>query len=64
MAKSVKNKLSFVPSAAIEGKFRVVNTHLPVLHSKIGKVDFRVITLEQAEQLVEAGTDYLVKVKK
>ncbi len=53
------NKLSFIPSPAIEGKFRVINTHMPKLHSRIGEIDFRVITLEQAEKLVKAGTRYL-----
>lgn len=60
-SKKVKVALSFEPSPAIEGRFRVVNTHLPILHSKIGKIDFRTITLEQAEALVSAGTSYLVK---
>lgn len=51
--------LSFIPSPAIEGKYRIVNTHMPILHSRIGLIDFRAITLEQAEKLVAAGTRYL-----
>ncbi|MFD2163681.1 hypothetical protein ACFSJU_14825 [Paradesertivirga mongoliensis] len=57
-------KLNFEISALIKGKFEVINTHLPVLHSRIGMVDFRTMTEEQAERLVAAGTRYLRKVKK
>lgn len=55
-------KLTFAPSPHIEGKFKVVKTTFPILHSKIGRLDFRDITLEQAEALVAAGTIYLVRV--
>lgn len=55
----------FKLSEVLQGKYKVVNTHLPMLHHpKLGLVDFRSITVEQAEALIEAGTDYLVKIKK
>lgn len=53
------NKLSFTPSPAIEGKFRVVNTHMPMLHSRIGLIDFRIISEEQAQALVDYGCIYI-----
>lgn len=56
-------KLRFEVSKAIEGKFEVVNTSLPCLESKIGLVDFRKITLNQAERLFAKGTRYLKKVE-
>jgi len=52
-------KKQFTLSPALEGKFEVINTTSPVLHSRIGDVDFRTMTVDQAEQLVKAGTDYL-----
>jgi hypothetical protein len=52
----------FKLSPELEGKFEVVNTTLSALHSRIGYVDFRTMTLEQAEAMVEAGTDYLIRV--
>lgn len=60
------SKLTYKLSPEIEGKFEVVNTTLPAIHSRIGYVDFRTITLAQAEEMVKAGTDYLrpVPVKK
>jgi hypothetical protein len=57
-------KLAFKLSPELEGKFQVINTTLPALHSRIGYVDFRTITLAEAEELVKAGTDYLRPVKK
>jgi len=59
-------KLDFELSPELVGKYEVINTTLPVLHSRIGEVDFRTMTVDQAEQLVKAGTDYLraVPVKK
>jgi hypothetical protein len=48
----------------LKGKYKVVNTDLPVLHSRIGKIDFRTITEEEAEQLIAAGTSYLIKLNK
>ena len=56
------SKLSFTPSPLIEGKFRIVNTHMPVLHSKIGMVDFRTITEEQAEALVAYKCYYIERI--
>lgn len=44
------------------GKFEVVGTDLPVLQSKIGQIDFRTMTEEQAEALISAGTSYLKKI--
>lgn len=60
------SKFKFEVSKAIEGKFEVVNTSLPCLESRIGFIDFRYITLDQAEKLVQSGTRYLrrVQVKK
>ena len=55
-------KLDFKLSPELEGKFEVVNTTLPALHSRIGFVDFRTMTLEQAEALEKAGTAYLKRV--
>jgi hypothetical protein len=59
-------KANFQLSPELVGKFKVVNTTLPALHSRIGYVDFRTMTLDQAEALVKAGTRYLraVPVKK
>lgn len=57
-------KLKFEVSKAIEGKYQVINTHLPKLESRIGLVDFRTISLDQAERLVKAGTRYLRKIEK
>jgi hypothetical protein len=56
-------KLDFKLSPELEGVFKVVNTTCSALHSRIGYVDFRTMTLEQAEALEEAGTDYLVRIK-
>lgn len=54
----------FKLSAELEGKYKVL-THLPCLHhSQLGLVDFRTMTEEQAEQLIEAGTIYLKRIKK
>lgn len=59
------NKIEYTLSPAIEGKFEVVNTHLPIIiHPKLGSVDFRTITEEKADELVKVGTRYLVKVEK
>ncbi|MNL26538.1 hypothetical protein D3C87_1480670 [compost metagenome] len=57
-------KLSFILSPELEGEYEVVNTASPILHSRIGDIDFRRITKDQAEQLISAGTRYLVRVKK
>jgi hypothetical protein len=57
------NKLNFTPSTTIQGKFEVINTSDPILHSRIGVIDFRLISEAQAEQLVKAGTRYLKKLK-
>ncbi|RQO65085.1 hypothetical protein DBR40_24755 [Pedobacter sp. KBW01] len=47
-----------------EGKYKVVNTHLPTLYSPIGFIDFRTMTVEQAEALLKTETSYLIRVKK
>lgn len=57
-------ELKFEVSKAIKGKYEVINTHLPKLESRIGLIDFRTITLAQAERLVKSGTRYLRKIEK
>ena len=52
-------KQPFTLSPELEGKFEVINTTSPVLHSRIGDVDFRTMTVDQAEKLVKDGTRYL-----
>ncbi|SEM66153.1 hypothetical protein SAMN05192574_101378 [Mucilaginibacter gossypiicola] len=48
---------------ALEGKFKVVGTHCPiVLNTSIGDIDFRTLTEEQAEKLVTDGLPWLQKV--
>ena len=56
-------KLNWQVSPAIVGHYEVVNTILPILESKIGRVDFRYISLEKANELYAAGTRYLQKIK-
>jgi hypothetical protein len=53
-------KLLFSLPQDVADKYEVVNTTSPVLESRIGKIDFRTISLTQAEKLVAAGTRYLV----
>lgn len=60
---SVVKKVSWAVSPAIDGHYKVVNTDSPILHSKIGDIDFRSISLEAAEKLFQSGTRYLEKVK-
>lgn len=55
-------KQGYTVSPQIEGKFRVIGTTLPTLHTRIGYVDFRTITIEQAEAMIEAGTEYLERI--
>jgi hypothetical protein len=55
-------KLPFKLSQELEGKFKVVGTTLPILHSRIGEIDLRSATLDQAEALIKAGTDFLIRV--
>lgn len=57
----MSNKRNWMESPAIAGHFTVINTNLPILHSKVGKVDFRTITLEKANEVYESGTIYLKK---
>lgn len=57
-------KAKWTISPAIAGHYKVVNTDSPILHSKIGDIDFRKISLEVADKLFEAGTRYLQKVPK
>ena len=54
---------TFKLSPELVGKFEVVNTDSPLLCSRIGDVDFRYMTEAQAEQLIKAGTMYLVKLE-
>lgn len=56
-------KLNFEPSPAIKGKYKIVNTSFPIYHSKIGKIDFREITLDQAKALEEMKDPYIQKEK-
>lgn len=58
------DKLTFKPSEAIKGKFKVVNTTTPLIHFGGSLVDLRTITLEEAEQHVTNGIGYLEKAKK
>lgn len=55
-------KLDWVVSPAIAGYYDVVNTTSPLLHAKIGDIDFRKITLAQADLMYSQGTGYLKKV--
>lgn len=55
------SKLDWVASSAIAGHYEVINTHLPILESKIGRVDLRTISLEQADKIYTLGTRYLKK---
>ena len=55
-------KLDFIPSPEIKDKFKVVNTHLPIIRFK-SIVDLRTVTLAEAEELVADGFGYLEKVK-
>ena len=54
-------ELDFKLPAEVAAKYQVVNTTFPTLHSRIGDIDFRTITLEQAQALVKAGTSYLIE---
>lgn len=54
-------KLTWSVSPAIVEHFEVVNTHLPILESKIGRVDLRTLSLEKAEEIHKLGTRYLKK---
>ncbi len=56
-------KLPFKISSEIEGKFEVINTTSAILHSRIGDIDFRKITLVQAEELFKMGSRYIKRVK-
>ncbi|WP_312331918.1 hypothetical protein [Sphingobacterium sp.] len=56
-------KLNWQVSPAIVDHYEVVNTSSPILESKIGRVDFRYISLEKANELFTAGTRYLQKIK-
>lgn len=54
-------KRNWMESPEIIGHFTVINTDSPILHSKVGDVDFRTISLEKAKEVYESGTDYLKK---
>jgi len=51
--------LTFTPSPALDGKFKIVNTTVPIYHSKIGKFDLRTISAEDALRLVKSGSNYI-----
>lgn len=53
------NKLTFEPSAEIQGKYEIVNTVYPVFYSVYGVFDFRYITEKEAAFLVEKGCLYI-----
>lgn len=57
-------KRNWSVSPAIAGHYKVVNTESPILHSKIGDIDFRKVSLDDADRLFEKGTRYLEKIKK
>ncbi|MGJ1295539.1 hypothetical protein ACR777_15135 [Sphingobacterium spiritivorum] len=57
-------KLDWQVSPAIAGHYEVVNTTFPILESRIGRIDFRVITLDQANRIHELGSRYLKKISK
>lgn len=50
--------------AKLRKDYEVVNTHLPILESRIGRIDFRRLTKEQAEKLIKLDTRYLVRIEK
>lgn len=54
-------RLPWVLSPLIAEHYEVINTHLPILESKIGRVDLRSITLDQADRIHALGTRYLKK---
>ena len=56
-------KLQFTPSPAIDGFYKVVNTiQAKIISTRIGDVDLSIISLEDADRLYAAGTDYLEKI--
>lgn len=56
-----KVELKFAVSPEIADEYEVINTHLPILESKIGRIDFRTITKAKADELIKQGTMYLRK---
>lgn len=58
------SKRNWLESPEISGHFKVVNTDLPILHSKIGDIDFRKITLDQAQRLFDSGSRYIEKINR
>lgn len=57
-------KLNWALSPDIVDHYEVVNTISPILESKIGRIDFRHISLAQADEIFSRGTSYLKKIKK
>lgn len=57
-------KLTWALSSDIVDHYEVVNTSSPILESKIGRVDFRTMSLAVADDIFSKGTDYLKKIKK
>jgi hypothetical protein len=54
----------FTLSPELQGIYRVT-THVPLVHHPtLGLVDFRTMTAVQAEEMIKAGTIYLVRIKK
>jgi len=50
--------------AELASDYEVVNTTSPILESRIGRIDFRRLTKDQAEELIAKGSRYLRKVEK
>lgn len=56
-----EDNMNWQISKQIADHYEVINTHLPILESKIGRVDLRTITLDQADKIFSLGTRYLKK---
>lgn len=56
-------KRDWKESPEISGRFKIVNTDLYFLHSRIGNIDFRKITLDQAQKLFDNGSPYIEKIE-
>ena len=56
-------KRDWIESPEISGHFKIINTEFPILHSRIGDLDFRKITLDQAQKLFDSGSRYIERVK-
>lgn len=63
MAKTEEKK-EVVLLPECQGKYKVIGTTCPTLYSTIGFIDFRTMTVDQAEALIESGSSYLERIKK